>query len=378
MTSRSRGTAPGLSLRALNRATLARQMLLERAATGPAEAIQRLVALQAQLPKPPFVGLWTRLSGFRRDAIAKAVRDRTIVRATFLRGTLHLVTARDYVALRGVLQPALTAGLRAILKERADRFDLARLLSKARRFFGDAPQTFDAFRDFLVAADPEGDARAGAYATRMHLPLVQVPDDSAWAYPAVANFTLADAWIGRGIPDAAEACDARPLVRRYLAAFGPASVTDAQTWSGHKGLEPAFEALRPELTSLRDEGRREIFDLPESPRPPEEVEAPPRFLPEFDNLLLSHANRRRVLADAHRKRVFLPGLRVAATFLVDGFVAGTWTVKRTAGRAVLAIEPFGPLARPVKAALEEEGDRLLRFVEPDAPARDVRFAKAPA
>jgi hypothetical protein len=361
-----------MSLRALNRATLARQMLLARAATSAPEAIERLVGLQAQQPRPPFVGLWTRLEGFRRADLALRIRDRTIVRTTFLRGTLHLVTARDYVALRAPLQPALTAGLRAVLKERADRLDLPGVLANARRFFGDAPRPFDAFRDWLAAADDGADARAGAYAARLCLPLVQVPTAAAWAYPAVADFTLADAWIGR----VRDSDDARPLVRRYLAAFGPATLADVQTWSGHKGLKGAVDALRSELAVFEDDRRRELLDLPDAPRPPEDAEAAPRFLPEFDNLLLSHANRRRVLADAHRTRVFLPGLRVAATFLVDGFVAGTWKVERSKTKAALVVEPFGTLKRTQRAQLAEEGDRLLRFVEEDATTFDVRFAKA--
>jgi hypothetical protein len=361
-----------LSLRALNRATLARQILLARAAMPATAAVERLVGLQAQLPRPPFVGLWTRIDGFRRDDLAKCVRDRTIVRATFLRGTIHMVTARDYVALRAALQPALTAGLRAVLKDREGRLDLPRLLKKATRFFGEAPRAFDAFRDHLAADDPNGDTRGGAYAVRMHMPLVQVPTDAPWAYPGVADFALAEAWIGRKM-DSSD--DLRPLVRRYLAAFGPASVADMQTWSGHKGLKPAFEAMRAELVSLRDEGRRELFDLADAPRPAEDTEAPPRFLPEFDNLLLSHANRRRVVADAHRARVFLPGLRVAPTFLVDGFVAGTWTALPPKGRTTLVVTPFAALPRLAKESLAHEGAQLLRFIEPDGSPFDVRFEK---
>lgn len=348
-------------------------MLLARAAAAVPQAIEGLVGMQAQQARPPFVGLWTRIEGFEREDSARRIRDRSVVRATFLRGTLHLVTARDYVALRAPLQPALMAGLRAVLKERADKLDLPAVVATARAFFGGAPRTFDAFRDHLAAADSGADARAGAYTARLCLPLVQVPTNAAWAYPTVADFTLADAWIGRAVGDSE---DARPLVRRYLEAFGPASLADMQAWSGHKGLKTALDALRPELAVLADEGRRELFDVPDAPRPPEDTDAPPRFLPEFDNLLLSHANRRRVLADAHRARVFLPGLRVAATFLVDGWVAGTWKVERVKTKATLVVEPFAPLTRTVRAQLAEEGTRLVRFVEEDAAAFDVVFAKA--
>jgi hypothetical protein len=360
-----------LTLRALNRATLARQLLLARAAMATPDVVERLVGLQAQLPRPPFVGLWTRMDAFRREDLARAIRDRSIVRATFLRGTLHLVTARDFAALRGALQPALSAGLRAVLKDRAGDLDMPAVLAEARRFFGRSPRTFDSFRDHLAEAGA-ADVRGSAYAARVSVPLVQVPSDGPWAFDAAPDFALADAWIGRAID---ESSDARPLVRRYLAAFGPASVTDMQAWSGHKSLKEAVDSLRPELVTLEGDGRRELFDLPGAPQPPEDTPAPPRFLPEFDNLLLSHANRRRVLADAHRSRVFLPGLRVAATFLVDGFVAGTWKATRTKAKATLLVEPFAALGKAVRAALADEGQRLLGFVEEEATAFDVQFAK---
>jgi len=363
--------APLLTTRQLNRALLARQMLLAREEAGavnPVKAVERLAGLQAQVPRPPFVGLWTRLAGFRREDLLAPLHSREIVRVTAMRGTLHLLSARDYVSLRGALQPGLTRGMQSILRERA-AFDFAGLEREARAFFGGAPATFDAFRDHLKTRDPECDERAMAYAIRTHVPLVQVPTETAWGFPAAADFAMADAWLGT--PVSTDPAPAEALVLRYLAAFGPATPGDAQVWSGLQGLREVFAALRPSLVTFRDERKRELFDLPEAPRPEEDLPAPVRFLPEFDNLVLSHDDRSRIVADEHRPHVVTKNLQVRATFLVDGFVAGTWKTERKKKTATLVIEPFDTLTKQTRAALEREGDALLRFLEEDAEAREV-------
>jgi hypothetical protein len=361
---------PALSLRALNRATLARQMLLAREDVTVTAAIERLVGLQAQVAKPPFIGLWSRVARFRRTELVDLIRQRQVVRATMMRGTLHLATARDYVALRGAMQPGLTEGMRAVLRQRADDLDIAHLVAVAYPLFSERPRTFDKLRDFLAACE-SGDVRAKAFAVRMHLPLVQVPTrDALWGYPAVADFTAADGWLGRPID---EEDRARDYVTRYLAAFGPATASDVQTWSGRKGLKDVVGAMRPELVVVRDDRRRELLDLPEAPRPDSETPAPPRFLPEFDNVLLSHANRTRILAEEHRSAVFLPALRVSATFLVDGFVAGTWSIRRKKRTASLIVKSFAALSKKTREALEAEGDALIRFVDDDATQFGVEF-----
>jgi hypothetical protein len=223
----------------------------------------------------------------------------------------------------------------------------------------------------LTERHPDIDVGAMRYTVRTHLPLVQVPIAGGWSYPGNPAFALADAWLGKAIP--AEN-DFRRLVMRYLAAFGPASVNDLQKWSGIPKLKEAVEALRPELAVYRDEGKRELFDLPELPLPDADAPVSIRFLPEFDNLLLSHDKRTRVLDDAHRKQVYLPGLRVAATFLINGFVAGVWKVEKAKGTATLRIEPFSPVANADQAALAEEGERLIRFVEPEAKVHEVKLS----
>ena len=362
-----------MTTRELNRATLARQMLLARESMPATKAVARLVAMQAQLARPPFVGLWTRLDRFTRDQLIRAVLKKDVVRATSLRGTIHLMTAADFVAFRGAIQPALTKGMQVILRKRLDTFDSDRVMTMARAFFGKAPATFDAFRIHLKKSFPKDDERAMAYAVRMQLPMVQVPCDAAWGYDAAADFALADDWLGKSIP----VCDtpATTLVTRYLAAYGPATIADAQTWSGLAGLRDTFEALRPSLVTFRDEKKRELFDLPDAPRPAGDVVAPVRFLPEFDTLMLAHADRRRFIADAHRPKLTSKNLQVAAVFLVDGMAAGTWKVERKRKTATLVLQSFGPLTKKAVAVLEVEGDALLRFVEEDAAERVVRHEK---
>ena len=365
-------SAETLSARALNRAFLARQMLLERQKMSVAGAIERLVAMQAQVPRPPFVGLWTRLRDFDRGDLSKALHDRRVVRVTALRATLHLMTTTDYIALRGAMQPMLTRASLGILRGRGVTLDMDALDAEARKYFGKSATTFDSLRHHLKAKFPDGDERAMAYAIRTHVPLVQVPTDTSWAFPAVADFALADQWLAKKVSTAATSPEL--LVRRYLAAFGPATVTDAQAWSALGGLRDVFESLRPSLVTFRDERKRELFDLPDAPRPDEDTEAPVRFIPDFDNLVLSHDDRSRIMADAHRSRVTLKNLQVRATFLVDGTVAGTWKSERKRKTAVLVIEPFGNIVKRVKSALEEEGETLLEFLEGDASEREIRWA----
>lgn len=365
----AKGGAPTLTRRALNRATLARQLLLERARLSPVEAVEALAGLQAQAPRPPFIGLWTRLEKLSAQDVLEAFEKRQLVRATAMRGTLHWLSAKDYRQLRAALQPALTWGMKSILRERAEALDLPALEKAARALFSERPRTFDEAREELVRRFPKGDERAMGFAVRNVIPLVQVPRGAPWGFPATADFALADEWL-----KGAHARDDSPLplARRYLAAFGPASAQDFQTWSALPAARDAFEGLRGELQAFRDERGRELFDLPDAPRPDEDVPAPPRFLPEFDNLVLSHADRTRVVAGEHRGKLVTKNLQVRATFLLDGEVAGTWKVERKKKAAALALEPFGKLARRDLAALEEEGERLLRFSEPDAEDYAVR------
>ncbi len=365
------GSAVELSLRQLNRATLARQFLLEREKTTPVKAIERLVAMQAQLPRPPFVGLWTRLAAFDRAQLIKLLHKRSVVRGTLLRGTLHLLSAKDYRAFRPALQPMLDGSIAQVLRERAKDLPVAQLGRQAMSFLDDGPKTFEQIRAELVRLNPGRDDRAMGYAVRCALHLLQVPvADTTWGFPTDSAFTPAASWLEA---EGTAAPDPGPLVLRYLAAFGPAGPADMQAWSGLKDLAPAFEKLRPKLKVFTGPKGKELFDLPKAPRPDGDVPAPVRFLPDFDNLVLGHHDRTRVIADAHRPHVATKNLQILPTFLVDGFVAGTWKLDRARASATLTLRPFDGLSKKVKDELQREGAGLVKFVEPDAAKQLVLF-----
>lgn len=362
-----------LTLRALNRATLARQLLLAREGLAPLAAVERLFALQAQWPKPPFVALWSRLDGFRREELVSLLEGRKLVRTTLLRGTIHLVTAKDYLRVRPSLQPMLSKAVTTVLKERAKGLDLPGLVKDARAAFTERPRTFTELRDALSAARPDADERAMGLAVRMELPLVQVPDGSRWAFPADASFAVAEEWLGK--PLSKEGLDKAGLVLRHLSILGPASIAELQAWLGLQGLREVVEGLRPNLIELEDHRGRELFDLPKAPRPDGDTPAPLRFLPEFDNCIVCRADERFVAA-AHREAVYLSGLRVLGTVLVDGFAAAVWHVRRKKKDvATLEIAPFAAPDKKLKALYAEEGEPLLRFLEPDAKTFELTFDK---
>ena len=359
-----------MSLRALNRALLARQLLLERKPATPLRVVEALAGMQAQLARPPYVGMWSRVPAFRRETLTAAITKRQIVRATLMRGTIHLVSARDFVAFRATLQPMLSAGMKSVLRDKAKGLDIDAVVAAARELFHAGSRTFDTLRGELATRFPGVDERALGYAVRTHLPLVMVPDGGAWGFPGNADFADAETWLGKltGVKQ-----HAATLIVRYLAAFGPATVADAQEWSGMSGLAEVFDALRAQLVVFHDDRKRELFDVPRAPRPAESVEAPVRFLPDYDNVLLAHADRRRIIAEPHRKAIATANLRVLATFLIDGFVAGTWRVETKRKVATLSVTPFAPLTKTARAVVAAEGEGLLAFLEPDAVSRELRF-----
>ncbi|MGK4008069.1 winged helix DNA-binding domain-containing protein [Sorangium sp. So ce1036] len=250
-------------------------MLLSRERTTAVRGIERLIALQAQLARPPFLGLWSRLVGFRREELVQRALRREVVRAPFLRGTLHLVSAKDYLALRPVIAPVLHAAMRSTLGARAEALDVDRLVAEARAYFDEEPRTMEELRAHLAEIHPEGDVRAMALAVRMRLPVVQVPTETPWGYPGTADFAPAASWLGQPLceGDAPEA-----LVLRYLASFGPATAADVRTWSGLTGVKDVLQSLREQLCTFRDERGRELFDLPRHLRRGPTVGGPPRHL----------------------------------------------------------------------------------------------------
>jgi hypothetical protein len=362
-------THPVLGTRALNRATLARQLLLRRvprAEMTVEEAVEHLLGLQAQNVKPPYYALAARLADFRPEELAALMESRAVGRLVTMRSTIHTHTADDCLRLRPLVQAARDRELTQF-RHGLTGVDLRRLAEVARDLVEDEPRTMKELREALVGHWPDADPFSLSVAARCSLPLVQVTP-RGWGRSGQVRLTTAEAWFGRPA-EPAPAPDG--TVRRYLAAFGPALVKDFQTWSGLTRTREVFERLRPELAVFRDERGVELFDLPDAPRPDADVPAPARLLPEFDNLLLSHADRSRVVTVEHRTLTW-KGNQAYRTFLVDGFLAGIWRVEERAQTATLTLEPFGPLTRGRRAELAQEAERTLARMLPE-PTPEVRF-----
>ncbi|HYH78258.1 MAG TPA: winged helix DNA-binding domain-containing protein [Longimicrobium sp.] len=353
-----------LSQRALNRALLERQMLLRRASVTAEEAIERLVGMQAQSPNAPYVGLWSRVEGFRTDDLATLLLERRAVRIVLMRSTIHLVTARDCVALRPVMQPVLEQQLFGSAHGRKLAvMDLDAIVADGRALLEEQPRTAAEAAALLDERWPGADADAIHHAIRALAPLVQVPPRGVWGKGGLPLCTTAEHWLGRPL-----AADSSPdeTFLRYLAAYGPATVADVQAWSGLKRLREAAERLRPRLRTFRDQKGRELLDVPGAPLPDPDTPAPVRYLPEYDNALLSHADRTRIITKEDGVRVFTRG-----AVLVDGLVRGRWNVARSRGTTTLRVEMFAPLLPGERAEVEEEGARTLAFIAADAKAREV-------
>lgn len=370
------GSVAVLDTRALNRALLERQMLLLRRRLPAIEAIEHLVGLQAQAPDPPYVGLWTRLEGFCAEELSRLILDRRVVRVALMRNTIHLVSARDGLTLRPLVQPAIDRNLFAGRVRRAalEGLDVEELVADGREVLDERPLTAKELGALLQERWPDHDPASLARTVRHLVPLVQVPPRGIWGEGGPAAHARLEAWLGRSLDPVPSL---EKMVLRYLGAFGPASVKDAQTWSGLTRLGEVFELLRPRLKMFRDERGNELFDLPDAPRPDPNTPSPPRFAPAFDNLILSHADRSRIVADDHRKTIASRNGMVPATVLVGGFVRGTWKVETARGKTTLEIEPFVSLPKGDREALAEEGGRLLRFVtgRDDNEAVEVRFTE---
>jgi hypothetical protein len=350
-----------LTRRALNRALLHRQMLLRRWKLTPAAAIERLVGVQAQATTPPYFALWTRLDGFRRDQLTRMITERRVARLALMRSTLHMVTADDCLALRPTLQPLQeTAFARSVHNASLRGVDLDEVAKVARDLIEAEPLSTNDLGVALAERWPDRDVRALVHLVRAKLALVQLPPRGVWGVGGQPTVTTAESWLGR--PFAPIGVD--DLMLRYLAAFGPASVADAQTWSGMSRLREVFDRLRPRLRTFTDEAGVELFDLPEARRPHPDTPAPVRFLPEFDNTLLSYADRTRIIAAAHKPHVFTNNGIIRGTVLVDGFVAATWKL----APAALTVTPLVPL--PVEE-VEAEAHRLAEFAGADVPVRVV-------
>jgi len=358
--------------RALNRALLARQLLLRRSPLSIPKAIEHLVGLQAQIPNAPYIGLWTRLDGFRPEELARMIVGRRAVRGALLRTTLHLVTARDYLALRPLLQPVMERCLNANFRRPLAGLDTQTVADAGRALLARQPRGGAELGELLHERWPGHDARALGYAVQYLTPLLQIPPRGVWGTTGPTTWTTAESWLGRR----PRSISPETLVRRYLAGFGPATVADMRVWSGLPGLREVVERLRRRLRTFRDERGAELFDLPGAPRPDADTPAPPRFLPFYDNVMLSHAERARIVPQGRRPPVFTTEGLFVGTVLIDGFIGGRWRIATGGARATLGIDLFVRPRRSDRAALEDEGARLLALAAPDTRTRQVRITRS--
>jgi hypothetical protein len=363
-----------LTLRELNRATLARQLLLERVALPVAEAVHGLGCLQAQRPRAPYVALAARLDGFEREDLSRALHDRTVVRATLMRETLHLVTAEDYPYDAVAMAPYFNRLRERNLPEGVTMERVVELAAHAAEALA-KPLEATALRPILARLERQVDDDRVWRRVRTNAPILHVPGDEAHAFGQRNRFVAAAAWLGAH--EAEEADGTRRLVRRMLAAFGPSSRADLAACTGLAvaALLPALAALEPELERLKDERGRELYDLRGSPRPPDDTPAPLRLLGEWDNVLLSHADRTRMVDDETRRRAIRKNGDVLPTILLDGVVAGTWWWRRKREVATLEATPFTKRSKGAKEELEREAAPALAVLEPAASRFEVEYIR---
>jgi len=422
-----------LTNRAVNRATLARQHLLERTDATALDEIAHLAGMQAQAPLAPYVGLWTRLRDFTHDELSALYQQRRVVRMALMRGTIHLTTAEDALAWRPLVEPVIVRGTNSAFGKHYTDLDRDALSQAARELVEQSPRTFAELGALLAERFPGRDAQALAQAARAHLPLVQIPPRGLWGATGRIAHTTAEHWLGLDIDTQDKPSTTAPthtgaatnadtgantksdtatdaleaMILRYLAAFGPATIMDAQAWSGLTRLREIFDRLRPTLLVARadDSGRAangpagrassrgnrasggsgssgaELFDLPDAPRPDPDTPAPARFLPEYDNLLFSHADRTRINPANHTIPLFPGNGASLGYYLLDGVWSGLWRAERTRPRDAadtirLTIQHFAALTPAARDELTAEGRNLLAFLAPDAASADVQFTPA--
>ena len=331
--------------------------MLDRKRLKPLDAVARLVGLQAQVPRDPYVALWSRLEGFRASDLSDAIERRDAVRMPLLRATLHLVTRRDALTLRPVVDTVLDRSLnsqspfgRAIQGVNVDE-----LTAFASGLLAEQPRTRAQLGPLLAEHWPGYDGPSLAYACTYLLHLVQVTPRGLWKRNGSSAFTTLERWLGE--PPAREAAPDE-MVLRYLAAFGPATPADVRTWSGLAGVAEILDRLRPRVRVLQDDAHRELFDAPRAPLPDPDLPAPVRFLPEYDNAVLSHADRSRIVTPETRSWTQVGWGLV----LVDGFTAARWRAVSEKDRTTMRIEPFRRLTKSERHDVEQEASRLAHLL----------------
>lgn len=361
---------PLLTTRALNRALLARQHLLVRASMPAGAMIEHLVGMQAQVPANPYVALWSRLEGFQAEELETLVLDRSVVRMSLLRTTLHLVTARDALRMRPVLQPVLGRGYASgsPFHKQLVGVNIEALTTAGKSLLDDEALTTAELGKRLAERWPDRDPVSLAYAVRYLVPMVQVPPRGLWHRSGQPRWRSLASWLGRELESETSPDD---LVLRYLRAFGPATVADIATWSWLTHVREVIDRLRPRLRVFRDEQGRELFDVDDGLLPDPETPAPVRFLPEYDNIALSHSDRARIIDPRTIGRI----TGYVGTFLVDGLIAGQWRLQSTKSEHLLVLDPFVPLSDGQAADLTDEAARLLEWAVAgkDAPMAQRRI-----
>jgi hypothetical protein len=364
---------PGrLTRRALNRATLDRQLLLRRHTMPVLKAVAELGGMQAQAPLAPYAGLWTRLEGFHPEDLSTLISERAVLRAHVMRNTVHLVTTQDYLDSGPLFTQLRERALRGSFGQRLPGADFTEVRAYAAAVLAGRQLTRAQLGKLLAERWPGADENALGHAATHLLPVVQVPPRGIWGTTGKVTVALVQDWLRTPVtvlPLTAQPEAMKRLVLRYLAAFGPATVNDMQTWSGLTRLREITGRLAGQLRTLTGPGGEELLDLPDAPRPDPDTPAPPRFLPEYDNLLLSYADRGRVIP--HGRPVPLPPGNGSAqgTLLIDGQWNATWKITRS----VLHIQPFIPLSTAEADAITTEGARLLDFAAESSESRDIRF-----
>ncbi|MFI6867475.1 winged helix DNA-binding domain-containing protein [Nocardia sp. NPDC050406] len=356
-----------LSLRELNRTLLLRQMLVERVDMPARDLVRHLVAVQGQDPNWPYVGLWTRLRDFRHAELEELLRERTVVRSTMIRRTVHLADAEDYrwlyPTLRRMVEGVLTA---AYYREALGELDGATLAAAGRELLAGRTLTRSELGRALAERFPTPHPTRLAHALGAVAPLLHDAEAGAWGgwFNRRVSVTLAEDWIGGELEERP-----RPetLVLRYLAAFGPASVADMQAWSGVTRLAEVVARLRSQLRVYRDDTGRELFDVPDAPLADADLPVPVRFLPAFDNAVLGHKDRRRMISDEDRARINKEASAGVPMYLVDGFVHGRWAVDGETVR----ILPWHPLDGAEEAAVLAEAERMLPVIVPGMDGKVV-------
>lgn len=366
------GLSPAISNRAVSVATLARQHLLQRADLSAEVVIRQLVGLQAQAPFPPYFGLWSRIAKFRPEELSRLIEDAHVVRIVLMRGTVHLVTAQDAAFLRPLVQPIMDGDLRTnpIHRRALADVDLVAVAAAGREALADGPLTQPELTSRLAARFPGAAPSSLVHAVRNLIPVVQVPPRAVWGKSGQVRLLPLEQWSGYGVE---KHPSLESMLLRYLAAFGPASVADAQAWSGLTRLSEVMERMRPQLVTFTSENGAELFDLPDAPRPDPDTRIPVRILAAFDNLILSHADRSRVISSEARARLFTPNGVFPPVVLVDGQVVGEVKLSASKAASVLTVTPYRTLSKAKQATVAAEARRMSKFANPAAASHEVAF-----